>query len=257
MSQADEVLPSSVEPEFPYVDIARTAPSGELLALPVSLYGSVKTVRENPFWLVICTRRLGKVGQLPGSQVNSHHRCRVERLVAGERHLVIVIVEVLRLQYAIAIFAFKYGLLVDEFRLGTGEIQVSNKQSRATWSKVRSLSRHLRKRNVQRLLGDGCALAHLLTKLHWFCSGSLTEKPEFVVAGAAAADVLEMIRSDKNVVPRDQMHNAEKNRARHIAGQAGNDARLQVNQHGIPKALRHKRHTLIIGRDIGSLPKVG
>src|SRR5205807_3907769 len=51
-------------------------------------------------------------------------------------------------------------------------------------------------RRFKRLFRNGGAFAHLLAKLNGSRSALLAEKPQFVVAGAAYADVLEMIGTD-------------------------------------------------------------
>jgi hypothetical protein len=52
------------------------------------------------------------------------------------------------------------------------------------------------------------------------------------------------------------MHHAQKDGSRHIAGQAANLARFQVDDHRIAEALGHERHPLIVGGDIGTFSEV-
>ena len=53
------------------------------------------------------------------------------------------------------------------------------------------------------------------------------------------------------------MHHPQKGGARHIAGQALNDARLQVDHHGVAKTLGHECDTLVVGRNVRAFPEMG
>jgi hypothetical protein len=59
-------------------------------------------------------------------------------------------------------------------------------------------------------------------------------------------DILEVVGTDEDVVPAHQMHHSQKSGARHVAGQALNDAGLQVHYHAVAKTLRHERYPLIV-----------
>jgi hypothetical protein len=65
-----------------------------------------------------------------------------------------------------------------------------------------------------------------------------------------------MVRSDQDVVAGNQVHHPQERRTRHIARQAADLARLQVDDERIAEALRHERHALIIRRDVGTLAEV-
>src|SRR5438094_867211 len=67
---------------------------------------------------------------------------------------------------------------------------------------------------------------HFVTKLNWSRSAVLAEKPQFVVARAAYADVLEMIGTDQDVVAGHQVNHPQKHSGRHIAGEAAHFAGL-------------------------------
>ena len=73
----------------------------------------------------------------------------------------------------------------------------------------------------------------------------------------ADVDILEVIWTNQDVVAGYQVHHAQECRPRHIACQALDDARLHVDDHRITKALGHKRHTLVIRRNVCSLTKMG
>src|SRR5437660_12934349 len=94
-------------------------------------------------------------------------------------------------------------------------------------------------RRFKRLFRNGGAFAHLLAKLNGSRSALLAEKPQFVVAGAAYADVLEMIGTDQDVVAGHQVHHPQKHGGRHIAGEGAAVAGLEVDYHGMAQALRH------------------
>jgi len=88
-------------------------------------------------------------------------------------------------------------------------------------------------------------------------SALLAQEPELVVACAADVDILEVVRANQDVVAGHQVHHAQECRPRHIARQALNDARLQVDDHRITKALGHERHTLVIRRNVRPLAEMG
>src|SRR5215475_590162 len=96
MRQASEVFAGSVKPELPYVYIAVTSFSAELLTLTIGLYGGIKPIWKNAFGLVIRSRCFGKIRNRPRLQINSHYRSRVIGFIAGEDHLLIVVVKILR-----------------------------------------------------------------------------------------------------------------------------------------------------------------
>src|SRR6516225_6207135 len=114
MSQAREVVSPSVKSELPDINIAVTALASELFALTVGLYLGVKTVWKNALWLVICPWCFGEIRYLSSLQVNPHHRRRIMRLVAGEGHFFVVVVEILCLQHAVAISALKDRLSINQ-----------------------------------------------------------------------------------------------------------------------------------------------
>jgi hypothetical protein len=53
------------------------------------------------------------------------------------------------------------------------------------------------------------------------------------------------------------VHYPEERRGGYIAGEALNDARFEVNHHGVSEALSHERHALIVGRNVSALSKMG
>ena len=65
-----------------------------------------------------------------------------------------------------------------------------------------------------------------------------------------------MVGANENVIAGHQVHHTEKGCGGHVAGQASDNARLQINHHGVAETLRHKRDALVIGRDVGALAKV-
>src|SRR4029077_10750520 len=104
-------------------------------------------------------------------------------------------------------------------------------------------------------LGNCSALAHLLAQLNRLGSALFSQEPEFIVACATYSDILKVVWNDQDVVPAHEMHHPEKGGARHIAGQALNDARLQVHNHGIAKTLRHECDTLVVREMSARSPK--
>jgi hypothetical protein len=66
-----------------------------------------------------------------------------------------------------------------------------------------------------------------------------------------------MIRPHQNVIARYQVHDPQKRRGWHVAGQATDDARFEVDDHGIAKALRHESDVLVVRGDVRTLPEVG
>jgi hypothetical protein len=52
------------------------------------------------------------------------------------------------------------------------------------------------------------------------------------------------------------VHHPQEGRAGDIAGQAADDARLQIDDKRVAEALVHEGHALIVGRDVGSLSEM-
>lgn len=69
-------------------------------------------------------------------------------------------------------------------------------------------------------------------------------------------DICKRLGADQDVISGREMHHAQKGRSRYIAGQATNNSGFEVNHERIPEALVHESHALVVGRDIGALPKM-
>jgi hypothetical protein len=52
------------------------------------------------------------------------------------------------------------------------------------------------------------------------------------------------------------VHHAQESRAGDAAGKAPYDARLQVHNECVAKALVHKSHALVVGREVGALAEM-
>ncbi len=52
------------------------------------------------------------------------------------------------------------------------------------------------------------------------------------------------------------MHDAKKDSAGHIAGEAADDASLELEFEGVAEALVHEGNALIVGREVGALTEV-
>src|SRR5213592_5075163 len=100
MRKASEVLSGSIELQFPDVDISGAAGTAKLLALTVRFDRGIQTVREDTLDLIVRARCFGKIRHHAGAQVDARHRGLTMRLIAGERHFVIVVVEILRFESA-------------------------------------------------------------------------------------------------------------------------------------------------------------
>src|SRR6266513_2100916 len=222
MRKASEVLSGSVELQFPDVDISGAAGTAKLLALTVRFDGSVQTVWEDTLDLIVRARRFGEIRHHASAQVDAHDRGLTTRLIAGESHFVIVVVEILRLKSAATVLAFIHDLFVDQRRWSMRQIEFCDDQTRGFGCQIGVLLGSLRVGNFKRLFRNGGSFAHLLTKLSGSRSALLAEKPQFVVAGAAYADVLEMIGTNQDIVAGNQVHHPQKHSGRHIAGQAAN-----------------------------------
>src|SRR5882724_7125254 len=223
MCESSKVFPSAVESQLPDIDVSAASLASKLLTLTVRLDGCVKPVRKNFLDLVICSWRFGKVRHLACFQINSHYRRTTLGFVTGERHLGIVVVEILRLEDTISVLTFIDRLPAGQFG-DAGNIQVRHHQSRGFRCEIRGLCSDLRKRNLQSLLGNCGTLAHFLIQPNRACSRLLAQEPEFVVAYATSVDVLEMIWTNQNVVSGHEMHHSEKGGARHVASQALHDS---------------------------------
>src|SRR5213078_3783114 len=108
--KASEVLSGSVEFYFPDVDISGAAGTAKLLALTVRFDGGIQTVREDTLDLIVRARCFGEIRHHASAQVDAHDRGLTTRLIAGERHFVIVVVEILRFESAAMVLAFIYDL---------------------------------------------------------------------------------------------------------------------------------------------------
>src|SRR5205807_4796259 len=104
------------------------------------------------------------------------------------------------------------------------QIEFGDDQARGLRRQIRVLLGGFRVRNFERLLRDGGPFAHFLTKLNGPRSAVLAEKPQFVVAGAAYADIFEMVGTDQYVVAGYQVHHPQEHSGRDIAGEAANFA---------------------------------
>src|SRR5438552_2660076 len=114
MRKASEVLSGSVELQFPDVDISGAAGTAKLLALTVRFDGGIQTVREDTLDFVVRARCFGEIRHNAGAQVDAHDRRLTVRLVAGERHFVIVVVEILRFESATTVLTFIHDFSVDQ-----------------------------------------------------------------------------------------------------------------------------------------------
>src|SRR5438045_3070566 len=117
MREAREVFSAAVEAELPNVYIAVPPFAPEPLALAVAFDSRVNAVGKNAFGLIVSAWSFREVGDLSGHEINFHHRgafVRPHLFVAGEGHLAVVVVEVLRFEDAVAVFTFINSLLVDE-----------------------------------------------------------------------------------------------------------------------------------------------
>ena len=74
-----------------------------------------------------------------------------------------------------------------------------------------------------------------------------------VIPVPADADVLKVLRPDQDVIARDQVHDTQERGGRHVAGETTDDARLEVDDHGVTETLGHKSYAAIVGRDGGAL----
>lgn len=106
------------------------------------------------------------------------------------------------------------------------------------------------------VLGYSRALVHVRAQLDGFRSRLAAQVPELVVAGAADVNVLEFLRADEDVVTVGQMHHAQERGAGNIAGEAANDARLQVNFERVSEAFVHESDVLVVWREVGALTEV-
>src|SRR5438045_5634036 len=185
MRKAREVLSGSVELQFADVDIAGAAGTAKLLALTVRFDGGIQTVREDTLDLIVRARCFGKIRHHASAQVDAHDRGLTPRLIAGERHFVIVVVEILRFESAATVLAFIYDLFVDQRGWSMRQIEFCDDQTRGFGCQIGVLLGSLRVGNFKRLLRNGGAFAHSLAKLNGSRSALLAEKPQFVVAGAA------------------------------------------------------------------------
>src|SRR5438046_10459709 len=100
MRKASEVLSGSIELQFPDVDISGAAGTAKLLALTVRFDGGIQTVREDTLDLIVRARCFGEIRHHASAQVDAHDRGLTARLITGERHFVIVVVEILCLKSA-------------------------------------------------------------------------------------------------------------------------------------------------------------
>jgi hypothetical protein len=82
------------------------------------------------------------------------------------------------------------------------------------------------------------------------------QEPEFVVAGAAGADVLEVVGADEDVVPGNEVHHAEECGGGDVAGEAGDGTVFEVDEHGVAEALGHEGDALVVRGDVGALAEV-
>src|SRR5207302_3499991 len=99
--------------------------------------------------------------------------------------------------------------------------------------------------------------AHLLVQLSRSGSPLLAKEPKFVIARTTDTDILEVIWTNQDVIPCHEMHYSEEGSSRQIAGQALNNARIQVQHHGVTKTLCHERDTLVIRRYVRTFTEMG
>ena len=117
MREAREVFSAAVEAELPYINVAVAALSAEPFTLTIAFDCGVETVRENSFRLIVSAWSFREVGDLSRREINSHHRgafVRPHLFIAGEGHLAVVVIEVLRFEDAVAVFTLINSLLVHE-----------------------------------------------------------------------------------------------------------------------------------------------
>jgi hypothetical protein len=69
--------------------------------------------------------------------------------------------------------------------------------------------------------------------------------------------ILEVIGADQDVVPVHEMHYPQKSGPGNVARQALNDARFQVNHHGVAKTFGHECDPLVVRRDVRAFPEMG
>ena len=115
--EAREIFSAAVEAELPYINVAVAALSAEPFTLTIAFDCGVETVRENSFRLIVSAWSFREVGDLSRREINSHHRgafVRPHLFIAGEGHLAVVVIEVLRFEDAVAVFALINSLLVHE-----------------------------------------------------------------------------------------------------------------------------------------------
>src|SRR6266446_3259993 len=130
MRKASEVLSGSIELQFPDVDISGAASTAKLLTLTVRLNGGIQTVGEDTLDLIVRARCFGEIRHDASAQVDAHDRGLTARLIAGERHFVIVVVEILRLESAATVLAFIHDLFVDQRWGSMRQIKFCDDQTR-------------------------------------------------------------------------------------------------------------------------------
>ncbi len=200
VGQADEVFAGAIEFQLVDIDVLGAVDVVVVGNLAVALDGRVLAVGEDAFALVVGAGSFGEIGDDAGREIDAHDAGHTVRLVAGEGHLLVVVVEVLRLDVAAFAAAFIDLLLIDEFWYGAGEIDLSNHEARVMLGELGVVGARLRVGDEHAVLGDGCALMHVDAEFDGFGAGFGAEVPELVVAEAAGADVYEFLGADEDVV---------------------------------------------------------
>src|SRR5262249_12162474 len=244
-----------VEPKLPDVDISCASLPAEIFALAIRFNGCVETIGKNSLHFVVTFGSFGKVRHLAGFRVDSLYRRASLRLITGEGHFRVVVVKVLRLEHAAAIFALVHGFLMCKLRCAR-KINVGYDQPRSVFGNLRGLRCSLRKRDFQTLLRNSSSFAHFLAQLDWLRAAHFAQKPKLVVARAAGPSVFKVVRTDQDVVSGNQVHDAQESRRRNVASKALNDARLEVDDHGISEAFGHERNALVVRRNVRALAEV-
>jgi hypothetical protein len=73
---------------------------------------------------------------------------------------------------------------------------------------------------------------------------------------AAGAYILELLRTDQDVVTVRKVHYPQERSPRHIAGKAADDVRIEFNGESISEAPAHERDPAVVGRDVGALAEI-
>ena len=203
-----------VEAQLPDVDVAEAGRVAERARLVVALDAGVLAVREDALDLVVEADRGRLVDPLAGREVDRPDARPALRLVAGVGELAVVVEEVLGLEGAAGPSLVKTtrssrraGVSPEGSRSATTRrVWPSGTEGSCAWPTEKAIF-------VDRFE----TAAPSLIRRPSFTGrepGFAAQEPQLVVARAAAADVLEALRADQQVVRARQVHDAQERRAR-------------------------------------------